>query len=117
MRGSRSPSVVVAIKWERWGREKTLEGGAAGRLRPEVPLPFYILFWQKEYPFYIPFIEKRYSFYIPTLEHCTPFLSPYHEFNEQYYGRITSIIRRNVKQTTSIIYSVHVAKQPISLPF
>ena len=27
-----------------------------------LPLPSYILFWQKRYPLYIPFIEKRYPF-------------------------------------------------------
>ena len=49
--------------------------------------------------------------------HTDPFLSPFNEVNEQYYWRISSISRRNVKQTTSVIYSVDVVKQPISLPF
>ena len=80
-----------------------------GRLRPEVePLTFfYVPFWQKRHPFYISFIEKRYPFHLPTLEHCTPFLSPCNGVNEQYYGRISSITRTNVKQTASAIYSVH----------
>ena len=78
----------------------------------------YIPFWQKiRWPFYKPFIEKRYPFHIPTLENCTPFLSPYNEVNEQYYGKISSIIRRSAKQMTSVIYSLHTVKQPISLPF
>ena len=86
-----------------------------GRLRPEVqPLTllytilaervsFYIPFWQKRYPFYIPVIKKRYPFYTPILEHRTPFLNPCNEVDEQDYGRISSISRRNVKQTTSLV--------------
>ena len=74
-------------------------------------------FWQKRYPFNTPFIEKRRPFHISTLEHCPPFLRPCNEVNEQYYGRISRITRRNVKQTTSVIYSVHVVKQPIFPPF
>ena len=81
------------------------------------PLPFYIPFWQKRYLFHIPFFEKRYPFRIPTLENCTLFLSPINEVNEQYYGKISSIIRRNAKQTTVVIYSLHAVKRPISLPF
>ena len=94
-------------------------GFNTGRLRPEVqPLTlFYIPFWQKRYPFYIPFIEERYPFDIFTLENCTPFPSPYNEVNEQYYGKISSIIRRNAKQRRSVIYSLHAVKRPISLPF
>ena len=68
-------------------------------------------------PPYILFIEKRYPFHIRTLETCTSFLSPHNEVNEQYYGKISSIIRRNAKQTTSVIYSLHAVKRPISLPF
>ena len=79
-------------------------GGSAARSNP---LPFDIPFWQKTYPFYIPFIEKRYPFHIATLESCTIFLSPYNEVNGQYYGKISSIIKRNAKQTTSVIYSLH----------
>ena len=67
-------------------------------------------FWRKRYPFYIPFIEKRYPSHIPTLEHCNPFPGLFNEVNEQYYRRISSITRRNVKQTTSVIYSVHVVR-------
>ena len=79
-------------------------------------LPFYISFWQKKYPFYIPFIEKRYPFHIPTSENCTPFLSPYNEVNEQYHRKISSIIRRNAMQTTSVIYSLHAVKLPFYIP-
>ena len=92
---------------------KVLEGSAPR----SNTLPFYIPLWQKRYPFYIPFIEKWYPLHIPTLEHSTPFLSPYNEVNEQYYRRISRVIRTNVKETRSVIYSVHVVKQPISLPF
>ena len=89
-------------------------GGSAPR---SDPLPFYVPFWQTKYPFYMPFIEKRYPIHIHTSENCTPFLSPYNEVNEQYYGKISCIIRRNAKQTTSVIYSLHAVKRPISLPF
>ena len=107
------------LQGEAWvGGGEYLTKFNTGRLRPEVqPLPFYIPFWQKRYPFYTPFIEKRYLFHIPTIEHCTPFLSLCNEVNEKYYKRISSFTRRNVKQTRSVIYSVHVVKQPISLPF
>ena len=44
---------------------------------------------------------------LPTLEHCTPFLSPCNEGNEEYYERISSITRRNVEQMTIVMYSVH----------
>ena len=60
-----------------WGTWQSLtRGGSAPRSNP---LP-------------IPFCQKRYPFYIPTLEHCSPFLSHNNEVNEQYYGRISSII-------------------------
>ena len=87
------------------------------RLRPRSnPLPFYISFWQKKDPFYIPFIEKRYPFHIPSSENCTPFVSPYNEVNEQYHRKISSIIRRNALQTTSVIYSLHAVKLPFYIP-
>ena len=88
--------------------QSLIRGGSAPRSNL---WPFY------RYLFYIPFIEKRYSFHIPTLEQCTFSLSPWNDVNEQYYGKISSITRRNVKQTTSVIYSVHVVKQPRPLPF
>ena len=94
--------------------QSLIRGGSAPRSNP---LPFYIPFWQKRYPFYIPLIEKRYPFHIPTLEQCTFSLSPWNEVNEQYYGKISSITRRNVKQTISVIFSVHIVKRPIFLPF
>ena len=68
-------------------------GGSASRSNP---LPFYISFWQKRYLFYIPFIKKRYLFHMPTLEHCTPFYAlVIKSLNEQYYGSISRISRRN----------------------
>ena len=94
-----------------------LPGRGAPKSNPLPCLPFYVPFWPKSYPFYIPFIEKRYPFHKPTLEQCVSFLSPWNEVNEQYYGKISSITWRNVKQTISVIYSVHDVKQPISLPF
>ena len=93
-----------------------LGGGGGGylikfnwvRLHPEIqPLTLLYTILSEKVPFYIPFIEKRYPFHIPTLEHCTPFLSPCNEVDEQYYERISSITRRNVEQTTSVICSVH----------
>ena len=73
-----------------------------GRLRPEVQPLAHL---------YIPFTEKRYPFHIPTLEHCIPFLRPCNEVNEQYYGRISSIIRRNVKQTSPFGHPTQVSAQ------
>ena len=96
------------------GWQSLIRGGSAPRSNP---LPFYIPFWQTRYPFYTRFIEKRYPFHIPTLDQCTFSLSPWNVVNKQYYGTISSLTRRNVKQTTSVIYSVHVVKQPISLHF
>ena len=55
-----------------------------GRLQP---LTLLYTISAEKVPFYIPFIEKRYPFHISTLQHCTPFLSPWNEANEQYYGR------------------------------
>ena len=60
-------------------------------------LTFYIPFWQKRYYY-------TYPFDIPTLEHCTPFSAL--EWTILREIVMTSITRRNVTQTTSVIYSV-----------
>ena len=74
-----------------WGWGGYLKKFNTGRLHPEVqPLTFNIPFWQKRYPLYIPLQVT-----LVTLEHCTPFLSPCNKVNEQYYGRISIITRRN----------------------
>ena len=75
------------------------------RLHPEIqPLTLLYTILSEKVPFYIPFIEKRYPFHIPTLEHCTPFLSPYNEVNKQYYGRISSIIRKKMLSKRQVLF-------------
>ena len=106
LRSKHIQSLSKYVSCHRGGGGVTLQSLIQGDSAPRSNLlPFYIPFGQKRYPFYIPFIEKRYPFHLPTLENCTPFLSPYNEVDEQYYGKISSIIRRNAKQTTSVIYS------------
>ena len=94
--------------------QRLIQGGSASALRSNPLLFLYTISGRKGNPFYIPFVEKRYPFHIPTLENCTPCLNPYNEVNEQYFGKLSSIIRRNAKQTTSVIY--YAVKRPISLP-
>ena len=82
--------IIIIIRCSEMFRDVPACSGFYRRPAPRSNLlPFKIPFWQKRYPFYIPFIEKRYHFHIPTLEHCTSFISPCNEVNEQCYGRIS----------------------------
>ena len=77
-----------------------------GRLCPYVqPLALlqYIPFWQKRYPFYIPFIEGSEVPLTPTyFRTLHPLSEPLCNITGEYLALF--------------IYSVHVVKQPISLP-
>ena len=89
-----------------------------GRLRPEVqPLTLLYTILAEKVPLLYTFYWEKVPLSHTYFRNCTSFLSPHNEVNEQYYGKISSIIRRNAKQTTSVIYSLHAVKRPISLPF
>ena len=87
-----------------WSFQSFIRGGSA---LGEVPTPYS-------------FIEERNPFHVPTKERYIPFLNPWNEVNEQYYGKTSSITRRYVIHKTkknSFIHTVPVHDREISIPF
>ena len=100
------------------GRGAYLTKFNTGRLRPEIqPLTLLYTILAEKVPLLYTFYWEKVPLSHTYFRNCTSFLSPHNEVNKQYYGKISNIIRRNAKQTTSVIYSLHAVKRPISLPF
>ena len=84
------------------------------RLHPKAqPLTFLYTILEEGTPFIYLLLRKGTPFTY-LLKNTAPLSN---EVNEEYYRRISSITRRNVKQTTSVIYSVHSPFKYLNDPF